>query len=1028
MNSNIQRKNILKIFSFILMVILQINVEASNNLKVRNNFTLLEMNKQINGVITDQDGMLLPGATVTVKGGSLGVVTDFDGNYTITVSDEATSLIISYLGYITQEILIDGRSEINVVLQQDANELDEVVVIGYGTSKKRDLTGAISSVKMEDSPIANVPNVNLLESLRGTTSGLNIGAVTSAGGAPDVIIRGKNTITAGNFPLIVLDGMIFTGGLNEINTNDIASFDILKDASSAAIYGSRAANGVIVITTKKGKLGKPVIGLVVSSGIQSWTRQPDMREGEDFIRWRRDNQAIRGKEDLTNEAILFPLELQAYNEGHTLDWYDEVTQFAPVSNYQLNVSGKTEKTNYYVSANFIDQKGILANDNYNQMSITSKLDFTITDWLKAGLNGYYGQSDYSGLSPSLYNTTYMSPYGYKDVEGYDNQLQRYPSTTSTLENPFWGTMPDDLDKRNSIRGIAYLQADFFDGMSYRFEVTGNRTVRNTGSFTHEESFINTLDPAQIEDASPFLNNANGWKRDSFNTGYVMNNLLTYNKEIGDHRFDVLAGYTREFTRLEYTEAGASDFEGAGTSVLGWNGFHLANSEKNTARTGLTEFSNVGYIGRLNYIFKNKYHATINFRRDGYSGFGENNKFGNFPGLALAWTVSEEDFAKNIGYLKLRASYGKNGNQAVSPYQTFAHVGTGQTVFGDKTYNFSFPETLGNKELTWETTTAFNFGVNFSILNDRLSGDINFYKSKTEDQLLTRNIPIMTGYQSVLTNIGQVDNKGFEVQLNSVNMTTDSGFEWGSGLAFWMNRNELVSLYGVDSDGDGVEDDDTGNGWFIGESLGAVYDFTPDGIVQADDVDDIATYGYNPGDLRFKDLNDDGVINSDDRSIIGNTNPKYNLNISNTLSYKDFQLYFDINFIAGGGNNNYYIAENSYGLNPGRLVPEVANWLNNEYWMPDYPSETTVRPNYGNPYNYGFWQSHAFVRLQNVSFSYNFKQEWVGKTGFKALKVYASGKNLITSTDWIGLDPENAGHIAGSNPGMKTISLGLNVSF
>ncbi|GAA3554428.1 TonB-dependent receptor [Snuella lapsa] len=981
----------------------------------------------VTGKVVEKSGQPLPGVNILEKGTTKGALTDFDGNYTIRLNRGAT-LVFSYLGFKTVEIQVQDQNIINVTLEEDTAKLDEVVVIGYGTSTKKDLTGAVSRVDMESSPIANVPNVNLVESLRGSTSGVNIGAVTSAGGEPSILIRGQNTITAGNAPLIVLDGLIFSGSLNEINTNDVASFDILKDASSAAIYGSRAANGVIVITTKKGKSGKPVIGVNITSGIQSWTRRPNMRKGEDFIRWRRDNAAIRGKEDLTLESILFPLELKAYNEGKTIDWYDEVTQFAPIVNSQLSVSGKTDKTNYYVSANILDQKGVLVNDNYKQFSLTSKLDFTVTDWLEAGLNGYYSYSDYSGIAPGLYETTYMSPYGYKYVEGYENQLHRFPSTTSTLENPFWDTMPDDLDKRYSIRGIAYLQAKLMEGLTYRIEGTANRGVKNLGTFIHEESYINTLDPNQIEDATPFLNSANGFKRDEFNTGYVLNNLLTYKRSFGNHRVDALAGYTRDFTRLEYTETGATDFSEAGTSVLGWYGFHLADSGKKTSETGKTEYSNVAYLGRLNYVYDNKYHLTFNYRRDGYSGFSKGRKFGDFPGVAVAWTISEENFAKNIGYIKLRGSYGKNGNQAVDPYETFASIETGQTVFGNTTFNFSIPSSLANKELTWETTTALNLGVNFSFFNERISGDVNVYKSKTEDQLLIRNIPIMTGYQSVLTNIGRVDNKGIEVQLKSINIKSDSGFQWQTGLAFWMNRNKLVSLYGVDADADGVEDDDFGNGWFIGESLGAVYDFTPDGIVQADDVDDISTYGYSPGDLRFKDLNNDGVINADDRSIIGNTNPNYNLNVSNTISYKNFQLFFDVNFVAGGGTDNRYIAENSFGLNPARLVPEVANWLNKDYWMPDYPSTTAVRPNYGNPFNYGFWQSHEFVRLQNVSLSYNFDEKFLEAMGMQALKIYLSGKNLITSSDWIGLDPENAGHIAGSNPGIKTVSLGLNLKF
>ncbi|MBI9063473.1 MAG: TonB-dependent receptor [Marinilabiliaceae bacterium] len=1021
--------------------------------------SMMAQSLPIKGKVTDQEGVPIPGVSILINGTSTGTITDIDGLFNFNVSSSDDVLVFSFIGMKTQEITVGSTTEFNVVLENDVVGLEEVVAIGYGTATKKDLTGSVTSVRIENSPIASLPNVNAMQALQGTTSGVNIAQATGAGASPAIVIRGQNSIAANNQPLIVLDGVIFSGSMNEINTNDIATIDVLKDASATAIYGSRSSNGVIMITTKKGKSDKPTISFNTYLGVQDWTRRPDMRNGEQFFQWRKDNAAIRGMEDLAPENILWPLEYKAYSEGHEMDWMEEITQFAPIQNYQASVSGKTEKTNYYVSGSYLDQQGVVENDSYENLSFVAKLENNITSWMKFGVNIYYSQMDYSGNSPALYDATYMTPYSYKYVEGYDNQMQRYPTGSTSLPNPYFGnpgvgrlgTIDDDMDKSYSIRGNGYFNVDvpFVKGLSCRLNFNKRRVESEKGMFHYEHAEVNTLIPEEIEDPTRFLNKAYGARTSDASSGWLIDNLLTYKKKVGDHSIDLLLGYTREYDSYTSTSYAASDFAEAGTTVLGWNGLYLGSNvikdgslnfypdyDMRNKYPSFYESSNVGYIGRANYNYKSKYHATLNFRRDGFSGFSEGRKFGTFPGGSIAWTISEEPFIKDntqvLDYLKLRMSYGKNGNQGISPYETYARIGTGNTVFGDQSLTYSYPSTLSNLTLSWETTTALNFGVNFALFGGRIAGNLDMYKSETTDQLLTRKLPIMTGYDQIRTNIAKVENKGFEFTLNTQNIKSASGFSWDTGIVFWLNRNKLVSLYG-DIDGDGVEDDDLGNDLFVGKPLGAIYDFTADGVVQTEDTEYINTYGFQPGDMKFKDISGpdgvpDGEITADDRSIIGYAQPKFNMNISNTLTYKNIQLYFDFNIIAGGGKNNYYMANNAPGLNPGQIMSETANWLNEEYWMPDNQSTKYPRPNYGNPYEYGFYQSRAFLRLQNLSLSYVFTKNITDRIGVDNLKVFATGKNLFTVTDWVGLDPETAGTIGSSNPSLRIITLGVNLSF
>ncbi len=1016
--------------------------------------TAIEEMAPIKGTVKDKAGSPLVGISVTISGKTGGTTTDETGSFSLQ-ADPGDELVLSGVGYLPYKVKVGTQLSLMIVMSEAASQLDDVVVVGYSTQQRKNVTGAITSVKMEGSPKATVPFVNPLEALQGT-AGINVGPTTTAGGNPSIMVRGQNSITANTNPLIVLDGVIFNGNLNEINMNDVASFDVLKDASSAAIYGSRSANGVVIVTTKKGKTDKPRINLNTYYGLQDWTRIPKMRGPEAFLEFRKSNLGALGIDTADMTKVLSPLELQAYNEGHTTDWMKDIKQHAPIQNYEISVSGRTSNLNYYFSAAFLDQKGVLYNDNFKKPTLTLKLENNITSWLSYGINGYYSSRDYSGLSPNLYMATYMSPYSYKYLEGTDNTvLQRFPAQVTSLFNPYWGNASlsepgyydDDMEKYSSIRGTGFVNVKFpfIKGLNYRFNLTANRNNTELGYFHHEFGEVNTLVPEQVANPSQFLPRAHGNRTNGITKSWLMDNLLTYNRSFGDHSVDALLGYTRDHSQSDTVIFRGLDFGNIGTTSMGFYG--LQNATNYTGYTSYSMFANVGYIGRIGYGYRDKYFLTVNFRRDGNSAFSEGNKFGNFPGASVAWTASEENFLDNVkwlDFLKFRLSYGKTGNQGINPYATRAQVGTGFTVFGNTTTQFTTPATLGNKSLTWETTTALNFGINFAVLKNRLSGYVDLYQSNTQDQLILRAIPIMTGYNTVNANRGEVANKGMEIGLNSINVSTAGGFRWESGVNFWLNRNKLLHLSGFDGNGDGKEDDDIDNSLFIGKSLGAIYDYTFDGIVQAGDIEYKNSTGFIDGDVKFRDISGpdgkpDGKITTHDRSIIGYAKENFNFNISNTFSYKNFTLYFSFNAIIGGGKENFFLGSNLRGLNPAAILPTSANWLDQPYWTDQNPNNEHPRANYTNAYGYGFYQSRSFGRLQNLSLSYNVPQEITERLKISNLRFYLSGTNLLTFTGWTGLDPANSAQIGGnggstnnavnkSTPLMRAFTFGMNVGF
>ncbi len=1010
-----------------------------------------QQQKTIEGVVTDKNGQPLPGVTVLIKGTTNGTITSNDGEYTLGGVTSTDIIVFSFVGMSSQEVEVGEQQSINIALEDEKMALDEVIVIGYGTAKRKDFTGSVSSVKMENSAVALLPNTNALESLKGNVSGLNIGASNSAGGEPDMLIRGQNSINGSNDPLIVLDGVIFMGSLSDINPNDIASFDILKDAVSAAAYGSRAANGVIAITTKRGSSAKPVISFNTSTGIQSWYSRPEMMKGDEYIK------VINARNGYTEGSTYWMTNQEAenYNNGVERVWLDDVTQVGIIEDLQLAVSGAGKGLNYYLSAAYSYNKGVVVGDDFDRISIMGKINTNITDWLKIGVDAGYTRRDYSGFGANIGTAQVVSPYGvmYRD----DNKnLEKYPVTQSYV-NPLWGVddgTRDNMDIRQSFRLNTYAVINIpgVKGLSYRLNFSPNYELRNFGEFYHENYYIGEGDAVDASRYAAstivnYLSSAHGSLGNEKTYSYVWDNIVNYKNSFGKHNIEATLVATRDYSKYKIMYTTGSDFSANGNTLLGMYGLHNAEVQKvdlyvnnkdiNSSKIGGTEKSNIGYLGRISYSYNDRYYMTGSFRRDGASVFGLNKKWGNFAALGLAWKISEEDFmdgVKPLDDLKLKVSWGQNGNQGIGPYTTLSKIANGST--GGYRYEFSDNEgaiyygmiqsTLGNYDLGWESTEALNAGFESAWLKNRLFVDVDAYFSKTTDQIFERNIPVMTGFKTIMTSMGQVNNVGVEATIRAL-LIEQNDWRWMSSVTYWKNNNKLVKLYGEDNDGDGKEDDDVSNSLFIGKSLKAIYGYEQDGIVQEGDTEYIALTGTNPGDPKYKDLDGIDGITSEDRKILGYEKENFRLNMSNNVSYKDFELYVLVTGVFGG--NDHYLKSNKVAYMTAGTGRANDNMTSKPYWTPENKSNVFPSASFAGDGRYQGLQSRGFVRVQDISLSYTFHQRWVKSANLNSLKVFFAAKNLITFTNWDGGDPETGAlYLANTYPVVTTYSLGASISF
>lgn len=989
---------------------------------------LQAQNLTVTGQVTDlSEGGGLPGVNILVKGTSVGTITDVDGNYSLSAPASAETLVFSSVGYETLEEAINNRSTVNIALSPDIQSLSEIVVVGYGTQKREDVTGSIVSAPLE--AFEEAPNTNILQSLSGSTPGINIGQVATAGEEPDIRIRGQSSINGNQDPLIVLDGVYYRGRLADLNPKDIASVDVLKDASSKAVYGAQAANGVIIITTKSGKSAqKPVISYSGSYTTQSPANEltPEGRAG--YLKGVRDVDWQNGylAPDYTqenpdwsidNDTGLFPPLLAGFTAGNDYNWVDEVTNPGYITDHQLSVRGSGPNTSYFLSGGYTEQRGWVLNDKYRRITTRINVDTEITDWLTVGANTFGAFSDFSGESPNLGLLPQMSPLVTPFDE--DGELVVNPLGDNRL-NPFLQSASDDRDLRNSLSGIFYAQVRIpqIKGLSYRVNFSNN----------YRWDALSNSSPFDAGQAGRVL------RRNRSTYDLLLDNIVSYSRELGsNHQLDVTLLYG--FNRVSFDQ---SQSEGTNISnlALSYNSTEQAINQFISSEAWEERY--LYQMARLNYGFRDKYLVTATLRRDGFSGFSENNKFGLFPSAGLGWVLSEENFFNNIAaldFLKLRASYGINGN-LTGRYSSLARVRSNnetQYVFGDGggTVNGTDLESLANPDLSWERTAGINVGLDFELLGSRLSGSLDYYQSNTTDLLWNFVLPRITGFEEITSNVGEISNTGFEALINAAPVRGDR-FSWDLQFNFATNRNEIVSLIGLDRDSNGQEDDLIANNLFIGQPIGAVYDYVVDGIYQISDGEDIPD-GYEAGLYRLRDLNGDGEIRpEDDRQIIGYEEPAYQFGIQNTLRYGGFAFKFFVKSIQGGSSG--YLGENNpwasgYGT-PG--VAQASNWYAEiDYWSPTNPGATYRRPGPNAPIGGNRYFARNFFRLQDISLSYSLNSGLIERWGLQELKVFVSGKNLVTLTDWEGWDPET-GQGLGSTQGtalpvMRGFSVGLNIS-
>jgi TonB-linked SusC/RagA family outer membrane protein len=942
---------------------------------------LQQETKKVTGIVIDNKGGAIPGVSVVVPGTTTGTVTDIDGKFELKIPENVQTLQFSFIGMKTQEIPVEGKTTFTVSMENDAIGVEEVVVVGYGTQKKSDITGSVVSVNFES--LESKPRVSVEQMLQGVAAGLNVTVNSSSaeGSSNTMLIRGQNSIKASNSPLIIFDGIPFSGNLSEINPNDIQSIEILKDASSAAIYGSRGANGVILVTSKQGTLGKMTVNYKGSYAFDQIINVPDMMDGATFY------------EAKTERGLgISQIEDEGYESGRSTDWVNLATQVGEKQQHDLSIRGGSEKTKYFISMSYINAKGIAVNDEFKRYTFRVNLDQKLLPWITFKTNTQYGYYDRSGIPADFERAFYKTPLGVPYNEDGSIKLIVWEDAIHN-DNPLSPTLRDNsnITRRFTSNNSLLFEFPFLKGLNY---------ILNTGydfrnSLNQTYSGRNTLRGIAVQ-GEITLNN--GYAED-----WIVENILSYKQNFDKHSIFLTGLYSAQ---SEWREGHNLRATGTPNDVMTY--YQASKASLVVPKSSYNKMTHISQMFRANYGYDSRYLLTFTVRRDGYSAFGKDSKFGNFPSIAVGWNIANEKFAENfdkLDMLKLRLSYGVNGNEAIEAYSTLPTLSSANYVDAKDGTLFGFyPNRLGDPTLGWETTTSFNSGLDFALFNNRLRGLVDLYWSSTTDLLLDKSISNVNGTESIIQNIGETSNNGIEFQFSSVNVHT-SNFKWTTNFNISHYNTKLVHVGLTDDEGNYIDDIDSK--WFIGEPVNVNYHYVFDGIWQ-EDQDGTAQGDVTAGDIKYKDVETDGVadgvIAPDDKQIIGRRIPDFTAGLTNTFKYKNFTFSFFLNSIVGITKANSLLKTVDSDLRTNRY--------NATFWTPENMSNDYPR-NGDNPdvnkFNIPFYRNADFLRLQDVSLSYQIPVGTVNKLKLNNVEVFANIRNLATWTSWVGLDPEFSRH-------------------
>ncbi|NRD24647.1 TonB-dependent receptor [Winogradskyella litoriviva] len=963
-------------------------------------------------VVSSSDNMPLPGASVLEKGTTNGTQTDFDGRFTLEVSSNASIISVSYVGFKTQDVNVTN-GEMTIALLDDSS-LAEVIVVGYGTQKKSDIVNAVATTDLEKAILSPTSDVN--EMLRGRIAGLQVdvgGGTLRPGGTSDIIFRGQSSIEGNVSAIYVVDGIIRDDGIEDIDADDIESVEFLKDASAQAIYGSRGTNGVVLITTKRGKAGKISISYHGFLTTKSIERNFDVYSGQEFAQLRREAVRSTRSDDSYADDVLddvfTPIELDNIANNRFVDWEDELMRNGFVNSQAISVSGGTDLTKVFGSINYFKEDGIIPTSNYTRKTLRLNVDQKISDKFSVNFDLNILNDDTDRAANVNVITT--SPLG--SAYNEDGSITRFPSGEElSAVNPLWNLREQTNEEKGN---------DFVINVTPQWQITKDLTYQLKTNFTRR-----TTERGQyLSSLSSAGDDVRGIARieNKLSEAYLIENILTYDKAFSDdHRFNLTLvqstqenSYSRTFT----------EGQGFTTDDLGYNGIASAIGNVTVDRFGDETIRYLGYMARARYTLKDKYLFTATMRADGTSLNGEGKEWSYNPAGSFAWKLHNESFLEDsdaVQELKLRVSYGSLVNDLGSPYKSLFTAETQQYIFDGQTYSgFSPSVVLPNPDLKFERVTTLNLGLDFSVFNRVLVGNINWYDARTNDLLLKRGVPSTTGYQYSYFNAGEMQNTGLELGLTA-NIFNTEDFKWSVSTNWSNNKNEILELY-TDGNGDAITDDTTYN-YYVGQPVGVIYQYAFDGIwqegedfansPQANPDSAIPQTNLRAGDIKIKDINGvdeegniipgaDGKITQEDR-VFTDPNPDWFGSLSTTLEYKGFDLLLDFYMVEGATKINPFL--NTY--NNGGTLQGKLNGVKVNYYTPENPSNTFPRPNFDAPDQYLnalAVKDASYIRLRTVSLGYTLSDKIVSKLSFDQIRFYITATNVFTDTDYIGYSPE-----------------------